>query len=831
VILALAAGAALAGQGAVASERWLVAWSGETLAIYKASDLISGERRVLVEEGEEDEEAREDAAEEEPGGARLEVGKAVVDVFALGEAFMVLAEADGVRQLQLLQPEGATLEKLEETLYVKTAGFEPRSRRLVMVDLNGLVFKGKGLQQVKADEQGQLKRFLANGYPPLGSTRRFVPLEGLGMAALNDLGMTLLAPSDGEPLELIDAQTDALIEALAPLPGGRLVSARGAGEATALTRWSLLSPESPWPFPLGEYTLDGALIDLVEVPGGAWVVADAPLRRPPQLPGVAFGLPEGSAAPIAAAALPLSGQVALVGADLSAQAVAPPALKAPAPRASSAAAAEGDWAGWAAALSDGRPEVRALADAVRAADLPLGERPGVVGLPRRSEGPAVVSADPGERTRDSAGGGRLRWIEARTWELLQQPAWFDRAPLDAARAYITLAGLEGAMGQALAEAEAAASATRSMGLLWLGLLGFAGSWLAHRSARREREKEQALSLEINPFRADSPNNPSCVPFGAEALIEDLLRTLALNCVVIQGPQFSGKSALLRHVVWRLRAETPAGERRVIPVYLDLHGVPEDAFWSRLGAAIARAFPEASAAEEIREVLEEEEALDRDSVEYLLEEVLEDGGPRLLLVLKDLDTLGLYRNESQRFRGLIQIIPSHRMAVLGSGRNIRRGFGGGSDESPWFNLFQVREFLPWSEQAIAEYLGRRLEAPYTFESGVPARLHRLTSGRPLQVWHLLFSAVEQLHIGRRVDLGGRDLEVASAELRSIATAYAGEAAEEEADGEQAWFLRGEFDRLLAEDPEQAWEQLVLRIADARRQRDLLNQQLGSQGSAR
>ena len=72
------------------------------------------------------------------------------------------------------------------------------------------------------------------------------------------------------------------------------------------------------------------------------------------------------------------------------------------------------------------------------------------------------------------------------------------------------------------------------------------------------------------------------------------------------------------------------------------------------------------------------------------------------------------------------------------------------------------------------------------------------------------------------------EAILAELRSIATAYAGDQAEAD-DDEQAWFLRGEFDRLLAEDPEQAWEQLIRRIADARRQRDVLNQQLGSRGS--
>jgi hypothetical protein len=39
--------------------------------------------------------------------------------------------------------------------------------------------------------------------------------------------------------------------------------------------------------------------------------------------------------------------------------------------------------------------------------------------------------------------------------------------------------------------------------------------------------------------------------------------------------------------------------------------------------------------------------------------------------------------------LLQVIPSHRLSELGAGFNIRRGFAGTEDESPWFNLFQVR----------------------------------------------------------------------------------------------------------------------------------------------
>ena len=88
--------------------------------------------------------------------------------------------------------------------------------------------------------------------------------------------------------------------------------------------------------------------------------------------------------------------------------------------------------------------------------------------------------------------------------------------------------------------------------------------------------------------------------------------------------------------------------------LGLLGVPEAEFWTRLGRAMVEALPDSPVAEELQEL----DTLDRGAVEYLLDESLRDDGPRLVLVLDDLDTLGSYRSEAQRFRGLLQVVPSH-----------------------------------------------------------------------------------------------------------------------------------------------------------------------------
>lgn len=524
------------------------------------------------------------------------------------------------------------------------------------------------------------------------------------------------------------------VDLFGQLPNARLVSV-AYGDQNLLERWSLLSEASPWPFSLGDAAVAGQVKGLVQLERGVWLLTDGDAVE--ALPGVLLG---GAAENHQAGAL-VDGQVLLVDRGLRLHPRAVPELH-PEP---AGEAVEG-----------------ALSEGFRVSDLPLGD--------------------------NAPGGSMPSYVEHNIDRLVELATPLKRFPLQAAQRY--LVSFPDPVRQARVDARRD-EIERSMTALAavLAIVLALGTWLWRWARRRVTERDRALAAHFNPFRQDSPNNPARTPFAASDLVSELMRNLELNCVVVQGPELTGKSALLRHLAWRLESE---GEVRVVRV--ELMGVPERRFWTVLGRGIASVYPECEAGVEL---LEDDEELDRDAVEYLLDECLEDG-PRLVLVLDDLDTLGLYRHESQRFRGLIQIVPSHRMAVLGAGVNIRRGFGD-HDESPWFNLFQVRNLRPMSEQELADYLHLRLQAPFTFESGVPRRLHELTGGRALSVWHVCSTAAEELLVTRRVTLRVADLDQAVDGLRDMAG-------------------------VVVPGDDEAWEALLTRVADARRRRDGLLSEL-------
>jgi hypothetical protein len=565
----------------------------------------------------------------------------------------------------------------------------------------------------------------------------------------------------------------------------RLVTLGFSGEVTSLTRWSLMHPAAPWPLHLGAVTLDEGALGLIQLPEGVWVLAPGPLEpldarlgdpEGQRFPGVLIGasMPElGAWVPAAGLTLRQGdqrGRLALVDEALRLRVLRPPevSVSCPAPPRGPVGAAH---------LLQLETKVRALADLVSRVDLPVG------------------LLDPGALDRTSSAAWR-----ATVRELLPTASPTNPLPILLSRGFLERFDVPQSdpMRAEVEAREAEVNRETLQALIALFTAGTALSWAALTALRRVRMRDRVLAAAWNPFRQDSPNNPERTPFAANGLADDLLRTLDLNCAVVEGPQFSGKSALLRHVAWRLEREGLGG-RVVRLVRLGLLGVPEAEFWTRLGRAMVEALPDSPVAEELQEL----DVLDRGAVEYLLDESLRDDGPRLVLVLDDLDTLGSYRSEAQRFRGLLQVVPSHRMAVLGAGVSIRKGFAGADEESPWFNLFQVRQLRNMSEAELLAYLDSRLAHPFGYTPDAARRILSLSEGRPLQVWHLCFGAVEHLLDERRLELRVEHVERARADLRASAGGLA----------------RLDVTTLMGADgASEVWEQVVRQIAVARRRRE-------------
>ncbi len=655
---------------------------------------------------------------------------------------VVLTPASGVQWLLRVTPDG------EQTHVTGTGSWivdlAPWNGALLALAAEGRVYRLASLPEGNERPVWESLARVGGGDP------RAVGAIGDALYVGHRSGLAVVAPGG----RALVAVAEAPVTAAAPLPGRRLVSAGMQEGRLGLSWWSSLSADHDAPVVLGTRWLDTELLGVVGDGARAWVVTASEVEDP-GLPAVTVGPAPGG--PWIAAAQAPEGDVLLVGDDLSLRSAE---LPPPAPE------------------SGAGQDVALLAELARglSRELPVGS---VHDLPMELEA-----------------WRRQRIALSREWP-------FD--PLGTLAARRHLAAMEAPDPDYAAEVRRVTS-DRLIAQLLVVLSIFAAAFgltatLRTRALRAER-RYGAYGIGANPFRADSPNDPERAPFATNKLVDDILATLDLNCVVVEGAAYSGKSALLRHIAWRAEQEGLGG-RPVRVVRVGLEEVSERDFWTRVGRAIAEAVPEAEVAAE----LAAEPELDRDAVEYLLDELAEEH-PRLLLCLDDLDRLGTYRHESQRFRGLVQIVPSHRMAILGTGVSIRAGFSDHEDESPWFNLFQVRALRPMTVHELATYLENRLSPTFSAAPGVAPRLHELTRGRALQVWHLAYAGVERALADGRVRVEVRDVDEAAEELRSRAGVF------------------GAQDQVLAEDREEAWEAVVAQVAAARRRRDELRDLLGT-----
>ena len=111
----------------------------------------------------------------------------------------------------------------------------------------------------------------------------------------------------------------------------------------------------------------------------------------------------------------------------------------------------------------------------------------------------------------------------------------------------------------------------------VGLVGL--GWGAQRLRRR-----RAMRRRFNPYIAGAPVLDDDMFYGREKLTARMLSTLHRNSLMITGERRIGKTTFLHHLK-RVLAEDEGGEWRFFPVFVDLQGVPEQAFFHALMAEV------------------------------------------------------------------------------------------------------------------------------------------------------------------------------------------------------------------------------------------------------
>jgi len=230
-----------------------------------------------------------------------------------------------------------------------------------------------------------------------------------------------------------------------------------------------------------------------------------------------------------------------------------------------------------------------------------------------------------------------------------------------------------------------------------GAVGLIGVGLAAQRMRRRR----AVRRRFNPYIAGAPVLDDDMFFGRQKLMARILSVLDHNSLMITGERRIGKTTFLYRLKKVLAADE-GSEFQFFPVFTDLQGVPENAFFHAVMSDVVeelRPSPETRAALRLGPEPGGYEGRDfSHDLQRLIEE-LKARTPRkvkLALLIDEVDVLNEYSERvNQRLRSIFMKTFSENLVAVMSGVGIRRSWQ--SEVSPWYNFFDEIEISALSRE--------------------------------------------------------------------------------------------------------------------------------------
>jgi tetratricopeptide (TPR) repeat protein len=292
-----------------------------------------------------------------------------------------------------------------------------------------------------------------------------------------------------------------------------------------------------------------------------------------------------------------------------------------------------------------------------------------------------------------------------------------------------------------------------------GAVGLVGvGWGAQRLRRR-----RAFRKRFNPYIAGAPVLDDDMFYGREKLTARMLSTLHRNSLMITGERRIGKTTFLHHLK-RVLAEDEGGEWRFFPVFVDLQGVPEQAFFHAIMGEVVDALDLSAASRAALRFKPEPEGYDaRDFAHDLQQVIVElktrtDRKVRLALLIDEVDVLNEYSDSvNQRLRGIFMKSFSENLVAVMSGVGIRRRWK--SEVSPWYNFFDEIELTPFSRDEAEALVREPVAGIFRWRPEAVERVLELSRLRPYLVQKLCGHAVNRMLEEGRGTIRREDVEAA------------------------------------------------------------------------
>jgi tetratricopeptide (TPR) repeat protein len=287
-------------------------------------------------------------------------------------------------------------------------------------------------------------------------------------------------------------------------------------------------------------------------------------------------------------------------------------------------------------------------------------------------------------------------------------------------------------------------------------LGFVGQRVRRRRAMRRR---------FNPYIAGAPVLDEDMYYGRDKLTARMLSTLHRNSLMITGERRIGKTTFLHHL-GKVLADDEGGDWRFFPVFVDLQGVPEQAFFHALMAEVVDALAISPQTRETLRLTPESDGYEAREFSHDLQRVIAELKTRtgrrvkLALLIDEVDVLNEYSESvNQRLRGIFMKSFSENLVAVMSGVGIRRRWK--SEVSPWYNFFDEIELPPLGREDAEDLIREPVAGVFRWKADAVERILELSRLRPYLIQKYCVHAVNHMLERGRSTVRLEDVEAAGA----------------------------------------------------------------------
>ena len=274
----------------------------------------------------------------------------------------------------------------------------------------------------------------------------------------------------------------------------------------------------------------------------------------------------------------------------------------------------------------------------------------------------------------------------------------------------------------------------------VGLIGLGA--LAARLRRR-----RAIRRRFNPYIAGAPVLDDDMFFGRQKLMARMLNVLHHNSLMITGERRIGKTTFRYHLKKVLAADE-GSEFQFFPVFTDLQGVPESAFFHAVMSDVVDGLRPSPATLAALRFGREPAGYEGRDFSHDLQRVIQELETRttkrvkLALLIDEVDVLNEYSERvNQRLRSIFMKTFSESLVAVMSGVGIRRSWQ--SEVSPWYNFFDEIEIAALSREEAEALIKTPVAGFFRYEPEAVEAILTESGRKPYLIQKFCIHAVNRI----------------------------------------------------------------------------------------